>query len=151
MIRSRVRIPARLRFIFAFTRCMRYYSPCADMSPAARGHVAPRAGCKKKRCGDKFHETRTLPAARGRKCFQCTSQRWGASARAHVHAPFPYLANGEDCVQVWYMATDSLDRALHKSEVGCICTCARARPFSISRKRLDGLRSNLVCGERPIR
>ena len=32
-----------------------------------------------------------------------------------------------------------------------ICTCARARPFSISRKRLGGLRSNLVCGERPIR
>ena len=29
---------------------------------------------------------------------------------------------------------------LHKAEVGCICTCARARPFSMSRKRLGGLR-----------
>ena len=33
--------------IFAFTRCMRYYPPCADMSPAAHGHVVPRVGCKK--------------------------------------------------------------------------------------------------------
>ena len=31
------------------------------------------------------------------------------------------------------------------SDVGCICTCARARPFSISRERLVGLHSNLVC------
>ena len=26
---------------------MRYYPPCADTSPATRGHVAPRVGCKK--------------------------------------------------------------------------------------------------------
>ena len=31
--------------IFASTRCMRYYLPCADMSSAARGHVAPRVEC----------------------------------------------------------------------------------------------------------
>ena len=37
-------------------------------------------------------------------------------------------------------------RVLHKSEMGCICTFARAHPFSISCKRLDGLCSNLVRG-----
>ena len=36
-------------------------------------------------------------------------------------------------------------RDIHKSEVGCTCTCSRPHPFSISRKRLGGLRSNLVC------
>ena len=33
---------------------------------------------------------------------------------------------------------------LNKSEVGWISTCARVCPSSISRKRLDGLRSNFV-------
>ena len=46
-----------------------------------------------------------------------------------------------------YVARDPLDNlALHKSEVGCICTCARAHPFSISCERLGGLCWNLVHG-----
>ena len=32
------------------------------------------------------------------------------------------------------------------SDVGCICTCARAHPFSISRKRPVELRQNVVYG-----
>ena len=31
---------------------------------------------------------------------------WGASARARVHAPFPYLANGAmDCIQIWCVSS----------------------------------------------
>ena len=44
-----------------------------------------------------------------------------------MHTPFPDLANGwADCVQIWFVARDPFDRALQKSEVGRICTCARA-------------------------
>ena len=39
---------------------------------------------------------------------------------------------------------------LHKSEVGCICTRARAHPVSISRERLSGSRSNSVVGRDPL-
>ena len=37
------------------------------------------------------------------------------------------------------------------SEVECIYTCACANPFSRSRKRLGGLRSNFVCDYGPNR
>ena len=31
---------------------------------------------------------------------------WGASARARVHAPFPYLANGwMDCIEIWCVSS----------------------------------------------
>ena len=39
-----------------------------------------------------------------------------------------------------------LNKSFTQVRGGIICTCARAHPFSISRKRLGGLRSNLVCG-----
>ena len=48
---------------------------------------------------------------------------------------------------VW-LATKYLS-VLHKPRLGYICTFARAYPFPISREWLDGLRWNLVCGERP--
>ena len=42
-----------------------------------------------------------------------TCLRWSASARAHVHTPLPYLANGwADCVQTWCVANDPLDERL---------------------------------------
>ena len=35
-----------------------------------------------------------------------TCLRWSAFARAHVHTPFPDLANGwVDCVQIWFMTS----------------------------------------------
>ena len=41
-----------------------------------------------------------------------TTQRWDAFALAHVHNPFPYLANGlEDCVQIWCVAMDPFDES----------------------------------------
>ena len=44
--------------------------------------------------------------------YFCTSQRWGASARAHAHIPFPYLANGwADWVQILCVAMDPLDKS----------------------------------------
>ena len=52
---------------------------------------------------------------------------------------------------LWLGVGTHQTRALHKSEVGCICTCARTRPFVISRKRLGGLCSNFVCDFGPIR
>ena len=43
---------------------------------------------------------------------------WSASARAHVHTPLPYLANGwADCVQTWCVANDPLDERL--TQVRC--------------------------------
>ena len=71
------------------------------------------------------------------------------SARAHVHTPSPYLANGwADCVQILCVTRDQLDKSFTQVKVregmqlhvrACNCT-----PFSMSYKRLGGLRSNLV-------
>ena len=48
-----------------------------------------------------------------------TCLRWNASARAHVHTPLPYLANGwDDCVQVWCLATDLLDKSFTQDRGG---------------------------------
>ena len=44
--------------------------------------------------------------------YFCTSQMWGASARAHVHTPFQYLANGwTECSQIWCVTRDLLDQS----------------------------------------
>ena len=49
----------------------------------------------------------------------CTCLRWSASARAHVHTPLPYLANGwADCVQTWCVANDPLDERLTQVRCG---------------------------------
>ena len=41
-----------------------------------------------------------------------TSRKLVASARAHVHTPFPYLANGwTHCVQIWCVTINSLDKS----------------------------------------
>ena len=46
------------------------------------------------------------------------SQRRGASARAHVHTRFPYLANGwADCLQIWCVTSDPLDERLTTSQM----------------------------------
>ena len=48
-----------------------------------------------------------------------TCLRWSASARAHVHTPLPYLANGwADCVQTWCVANDPLDERLTQVRCG---------------------------------
>ena len=66
---------------------------------------------------------------------------------AHVQTPFPDLANGwEDCVQILCVTMGPIDTSFTQVRVGCICTCARAHPSSISRNLLGGLRLNLVCG-----
>ena len=42
-----------------------------------------------------------------------------SSARAHVHTPLPYLANGwADCVQTWCVANDPLDERLTQVRCG---------------------------------
>ena len=54
---------------------------------------------------------------------------------------------GADCLKFGCVCLDTSYLLLfHRSEVGCICTCARVLPFSTSRERLGGLRWNLVCG-----
>ena len=48
-----------------------------------------------------------------------TSQSWGGSARAHVHTPFPYLANDwADYVQIWYVARGPLDKRFTQGRDG---------------------------------
>ena len=48
-----------------------------------------------------------------------TCLRWSASARAHLHTPLPYHANGwADCVQTWYVANDPLDERLTQVRCG---------------------------------
>ena len=56
-----------------------------------------------------------------------TSQMWYVFARAHVHTPFPYFANGcTDSVQNWCVARDTLDKSftLVRDGKDCAhCTC----------------------------
>ena len=63
-----------------------------------------------------------------------TTQWWGASARAHVRTPFPYLGNGwTDCAEIWYVVRDQLARLLTQNKGGDTsarahlrtCRCAR--------------------------
>ena len=55
--------------IFAFIPCMRYYPPCADMSPAARGRVVPRVGCKKNAAERSFARRGLDPLHAGENVF----------------------------------------------------------------------------------
>ena len=62
---------------------------------------------------------------------------------AHVCTPFPYLGNDwTDCAEIWYVVTDELARQYTQTKDGVhlhVRTCGCA-PFSVSQKRLDGLR-----------
>ena len=69
-----------------------------------------------------------------------TSHGWYISARAHVHTALLHLGNGlADCVHIWCLGWGLSTRCFHKSWVGCICTCARAHPFSMPRELLGAL------------
>ena len=69
-----------------------------------------------------------------------TSPGWGASARAHVRTPFPYLKNRlTDCSKIGCLAWDSIVMWFAKVRGGVTaqCTHARASPVSLSRKPLS--------------
>ena len=61
----------------------------------------------------------------------CTSQMWGASARAHVHTLLQYLANGlEDCVEIWCVARDPFGES-YMSQMWGQSACAHVyTPFA---------------------
>ena len=60
-----------------------------------------------------------------------TCLRWSASARAHVHTPLPYLANGwADCVQTWCVASDPLDERLTQVRCGVHLHVRTCTPLS---------------------
>ena len=63
-----------------------------------------------------------------------TCLRWSASARAHVHTPLPYLANGwADCVQILCVTRDPLDKCVTHVRGGVHLHVRTCRPlFHIS-------------------
>ena len=57
--------------------------------------------------------------------------------RMCTHRFYVYLENGwTNCADIWHVASGQLVMA-STCLWGCLCTCTRARPTSISRERLD--------------
>ena len=65
--------------------------------------------------------------------YVASTRLWGCHyARAHVHAPLPYLGNGwTDCADIWHVASGQLVMWLpHINGGGDVTrTCARAQPW----------------------
>ena len=63
-------------------------------------------------------------------------------ARADAPA-FPYLGNcWTNCAEIWYVVSDPSASLFTELKDGAqlLCTCARAHPFFVSQKPLDGSR-----------
>ena len=62
---------------------------------------------------------------------------WGASARAHVHTPLPYLANGwADCVQILCVNRDPLDNCFAHVWYGVHLHVRTCTPLGGTERRL---------------
>ena len=57
----------------------------------------------------------------------------GASARSHVHTPFPHIGDGwKNCTEIWCVVRGQLHYVLHKPRGGGYIEVAHVHIFSIS-------------------